>query len=83
MLKTWNIKWHWLRNKTLLYQLRVYWDKGKNEDTDYFTENLSPIQHCQMQPNYIHTSNLVRKITQIIRLCKGVLNLVPITQSWI
>ena len=33
--KTWDMKWQWLRDKEVLEQLRVYWDKGTNNDTDY------------------------------------------------
>ena len=79
--KAWDMKWYWLRDKELIDKLRVYWDKGKNNDPDYFTKYHSPIHHHQVRPQYIHTSNLVRKLPQIIRLCKGVLNRVPGTQS--
>ena len=32
--KTWDMNMHWLRDKEVLKQIRVYWDKGKNNDTD-------------------------------------------------
>ena len=81
--KTWDMKWHWLRDKEFLEQLRVYRDKGTNNDSDYFTKHHPPIHHPQMHPRYIHTSNLLRTITQTIRLCEGVLNRVPVNQSCI
>ena len=34
--KTWNMKVHWLRDKEVIEQLRVYWDISTNNDTDYF-----------------------------------------------
>ena len=46
--KTWDMKWQWLRDKEVLEQLRVYWDKGKNNDADYFTKQHPPIHHRQM-----------------------------------
>ena len=64
-----DMKWHWLRDKDLLEQLRVYWDKGTNNGTEYFTKHHPPIHHPQMLPRYIHTLNLVRTITQTIRVC--------------
>ena len=48
--KTWDMKWHWLREKGFLEQLRVYWDKGTNNDADYFTKHHPPIHYCQMRP---------------------------------
>ena len=75
--KTWHMKWHWLRYKEMLEKLRVYWDIGEKNDADYFIRYYPPIHHRQMRPRYMHTSNLERKITQTINLCKGVLNQVP------
>ena len=79
--KTWDMKWHWLRNKELLEPLIVYCYKGTNHHADYFTKHHPPIYHCQMRPRFIHTSNLAKKIPQTIKLCEGVLNRVPYTQS--
>ena len=79
--KTWDMKWHWSRDKEVLEQLRVYWDRGTDNEADYCTKHHPPIHHHQMRPRYIHTSNLVRTISQTIRLCEGVLNRVPCTQS--
>ena len=81
--KTRDIKWYWLRDKEVLDQLIVYWYRGTNNENDYFTKHHPQIHHRQMKPCYIHTSNLARTITQTIRLCEGVLNLVPCNQSFI
>ena len=78
--KTWDMKWHWLRDKEVIEQLRVYWYKLTNNDADYFTKHHLPIHHRQMRPRYIHTSNLVRKIPHTMKLYEGVLNRVPGTQ---
>ena len=80
--KTWDMKWHWLIEKQVLEQLRVYWYKVTNNDADYFTNHHPPIHHVQMRPRYIHTSNLVRTIPFAIRLFKGVLNRVLGYQSF-
>ena len=75
------MKWNWLRDKGVLDQLRLYWDKVTNNDADYFTKHHPPIHHHQMRSRYIHTSNVARKIPQTIILCKYVLNRVPGTNS--
>ena len=70
---------HWLRNKEVLKQIRVYWDKGKNNYADYFTKNFPPSVHRQKRPRYIQLAHLATKIqyrsqTELTRLCEGVLN---------
>ena len=76
--KTWDMKWHWLREKEVLDHLIVYSDRGTNNDADYFTKRHPPIHHHQMRPR---TSNLARTISHTIRLCEGVLNQVLGTKS--
>ena len=70
----WDTKRYW-RN------LECIVTKEKNNDAGYFTKHNPPIHHHQMCPRYMHTSKLVRTIPQTIRLCEGVLNRVPGTQS--
>ena len=36
--KTWDVKWQGLRDKEVLDQLRVYWDRGTKNNADYLTE---------------------------------------------
>ena len=77
------MKWHWIRDKEVLEENKVYWDRGTNNNDNYFTKHHPSIHHRQIQPRYIHTSNLARKIPQTIRLFKGVFNQVPFTQYFI
>ena len=35
--KTWDMYLHWLRNKENKKNFKVQWDKGSNNDADYFT----------------------------------------------
>ena len=79
--KPWDMKYHWLRDKEVFEQLRVYWVIGINNDTDCFTKDHPPIHHFQMRPQYIHTFHLVRKKVHTISLCKGVLKLFPADYS--
>ena len=72
---------HWLHDKEVLKQILVYWDKGKNNDTYYFTNNFPPRLHRQQRPRYIQSARLAttlkyRSQTELTRLCKVVLNIV-------
>jgi hypothetical protein len=40
--KTWDMRWNWLRDKGTHEKLRIYWDKGFNNDADYFTKTILP-----------------------------------------
>ena len=39
------MKWHCLRDKNELEQLRVYWDKGANNEAAYFTKQYPQIHY--------------------------------------
>ena len=58
-------------------------NRGMNNDAYCFKKYHPPIHHRQIWPCYIHTSNLVRKIPNTIRLLEGVLNRLLCTQSCI
>ena len=70
---------HWLRDKEVFKQILVYWDKGKNNESDYFTKHFPPSVHRQQQPRYIQsahpaTTPKYMSQTELTRLCEGVLN---------
>ena len=46
--KAWHVKWHWLRDKEVLKQLRVQCYIETKNDSDYFTKNHPPIHHHQI-----------------------------------
>ena len=37
--KTWDMRYHWLREKITKKMLDIYWDKGSNNHADYFTKH--------------------------------------------
>ena len=41
---------HWLQDKDLLKQIKVTWEKGANNTSDYFTKNHYITHHRQMRP---------------------------------
>jgi hypothetical protein len=59
--KTWNMRWNWLRDKALQEQLRIYWDKGQNNQADYFTKHHPPAHHIEMHPKYVLYTHKISK----------------------
>ena len=51
--KSWDMKFHWLRDDKTLCALRVYWDRGPNNDGNYFTKHHTTPYHRQIRPKYI------------------------------
>ena len=43
--KSWDMRYHWLRDRTLQQHLQIYWDRGSNNHADYFTKHHPPIHH--------------------------------------
>ena len=33
------MRYYWLRDKTTHCQVKVFWEKGANEEVDYYTEH--------------------------------------------
>ena len=60
--KSWDVRYHWLRDRSLQKQFKIYWDRGINNWADYFTKHHSAKHHKVMRPKHIHMANLIRKI---------------------
>jgi hypothetical protein len=43
--KTWDMQWNWLCDKATHKKLQIYWDKGENNQADYFTKHHPPTKH--------------------------------------
>ena len=52
--KSWDMRFHWLRDPPTKQQIGVYWDKGTNNWADYYTKTHTTPYHRTMRPNYIH-----------------------------
>jgi hypothetical protein len=61
--KTWDMRWNWLRNKTTQELLRIYWDKGVNNQADYFTKHHPPSHHLSMRSQYVLNAHQLTKLT--------------------
>lgn len=58
--KSWDMRYHWLRDRATQRQLRIYWDKAKlNELADYFTKHHAPQHHIYMRPKIMHMLNIM------------------------
>ena len=64
--KKWDMRYHWLREQAIRNILRIFWDKGTNNDGDYFTKHHSPAVHKAQRPRCIlkgfSVSQLVNKV---------------------
>ena len=51
--KTWDMRWNWLRDELTKKQINVFWDRGDNNDADYYTKHHPPNHHKISRPKYI------------------------------
>ena len=51
--KTWDMSYHWLRERKTRKQLDIYWDKGINNHADYFTKHHPPAHHLTQRHQHI------------------------------
>ena len=52
--KSWDMRYHWLRDRQTQEQFNIFWDKGINNEADYTTKHHPPAIHLQNRPRYIH-----------------------------
>ena len=50
--KSFDMKYHWLRDREQQKQFRFYWDKGSNNNADYFTKHHPPAVHREKRKVY-------------------------------
>ena len=51
--KSWDMRFHWLRDKETQDHIHVYWKKGTSNDADYFTKTHSTPYHRAQRPRYV------------------------------
>ena len=77
--KSWDMKYHWLRERTAQNQFEVKWEKGATNQADYFTKHHSPRIHKALRHEYVLKGhNIQQNITKnesltSVQTCKGVL----------
>ena len=60
--KSWDMRYQWLRCRENQKQLRIYWDKGKNNTADYYTKHFPPKHHREMRKQFFHLANCITRI---------------------
>ena len=70
--KSWDMRYHWLRDQAQKSNLHIFWHKGSDNDADYFTKHFPPKYHRQIRPRYV--LNAIHHLPAIVRTaCEGVL----------
>ena len=74
--KSWDMKYHWLRDRTAQDQFEVKWEKGTTNQADYFTKHHSPRVHKMLRNDYIlkgFNTHQNKNCLTPAQTCKGVL----------
>jgi hypothetical protein len=56
--KSWDMRYYWLRDRLIQNNMYFYWDKGSNNDADYFTKHHSPNHHLTNQQKCMYTKQI-------------------------
>ena len=51
--KSWDMRFHWLRDRHNRMHLHIYWDKGPNNTADYCTKHHTASHHRLMRSRFI------------------------------
>ena len=51
--KSWNMIYHWLRDRQTQQQLNIFWERGINNYADYFTKHHATAHHCAQRGKYV------------------------------
>ena len=65
--KSWDMRYHWLRDHQTQYQFNIYWDKGYNNHADYFTKYHPAKYHQEIR----RTKQYVRDRSEFVDQCGG------------
>ena len=56
--KSWDMRYHWLRDRIAQLQFIIYWASGKVNDADFTTKNFPPGYTLKMRQRYLHHISL-------------------------
>ena len=51
--KSWDMRYYWLRDRQTQQHFLFFWDKGSNNDADYFTKHFPAKYHRVKRPRYV------------------------------
>ena len=67
-LKSMDINFYWLRDRSAQNQFRIYWRQGKGNLGDYYSKHHPPAHHKDMRPQFLtpvrHLDDLRRWLKQ-------------------
>ena len=55
------MRYHWLREKELQKQIKIYWQKGSENHADYYTKHFPAKYHQEIRPKYILSGHLMQQ----------------------
>jgi hypothetical protein len=51
--KSWDMRYYWLRDRENQGHFKVRWERGLDNDADYFTKHHATKHHREMRPRYV------------------------------
>ena len=51
--KSWDMRYHWLRNCQMQQQFNIHWQPGAGSRSDYFTKHHTTVHHWEQHPLYV------------------------------
>ena len=60
--KAMDMRFHWLRDRELQKQLRIYWRSGKLNYADYFTKHHPPAHHRNVRKEFITPQHVLQAL---------------------
>ena len=51
--KSWDMRYHWLRDRLTQLQFNIYWQPGVDNRGDYFTKHHTTVHHREQRPRYV------------------------------
>ena len=60
--KAMDMRFHWLRDRELQKQLRIYWRSGKLNYADYFTKHHPPAHHRNVRKEFVTPQHVLQAL---------------------
>ena len=57
--KSWDMRYHWMRDKEVSKLFRYYWERGENNHADYFTKHHPLRIHQKQRSKYILKNHMI------------------------
>jgi len=69
--KSWDMRFHWLRDRSAQEQYDIYWKEGIDNNADYYTKHHAPSHHLKMRPLHLQVNCMVQMIELVNHLCSN------------